>query len=287
VGGQPAAIYDCAVAAPPIESRPPSINLAGRRTGAPSSALLSHVSQFIAEYDDLRSAHDELQNKHTQVGADREQISARLGKASDELTTALATIEHLTKALGERDHTIESQRNEFSAEIGAVREALFAAKQKDLEETEALKTEMDALFSRYQQVCEDHRTAQALCADHEAKNRSLAAMNDRLLAEALENALAADNERQRLVDEINELRANAEDTARAAEAMIAAARSEPSVRLASAEEIEVARTQIGGQRWDLLPSEGAGDVVVETLESLGASTQLPGKPPTRFSKAGK
>src|SRR5262249_44705624 len=114
--------------------------------------------------------------------------------------------------------------------MGAVREAVFAAKQKDLEETEALKTEMDAQFRRYQLVGEDHRSAQALCADHEARNRSLAAMNDRLLAEALENALAADNERQRLVDEINELRANAEDTARAAESMIAAARSEPSVR---------------------------------------------------------
>ena len=247
--------------------------------------LEERVVELVAiqqERDDLlKSSRDECEQVRHHLDLcmnDLRSIQTDLGRVNGEYENALATIERLNKAIAERDHEIAVQCDQFSAELETRREALRCGDRSHSEERVVLETELASVGARYDRLSEEHRAAESSCAELQARNRALSAAQEQLEAQYRTRLESEQFERQKLAEELLELRANSEETTRVAEELLSAALNLPSAPIASAEELEAARVQMEQLRDGIAESEYLNRVMAETLESVGIQVSFPSRP---------
>ena len=115
-----------------------------------------------------------------QAAVERETDADPANIPSDDLVTARTEIDRLTEQLA-RCH----------GELNTV-----------IREGAIFKSELAALRDRYQRLCDEHRSAESLCAGLAAENQQLLSAQERLMAESKQRSEARNSYSQELLDRL-------------------------------------------------------------------------------------
>jgi hypothetical protein len=199
-----------------------------------------------------------------------------LGRLVCQYELAQAEVEQLSTIVKEREDALATQRNQLSAELDNLRAALVATEQNAALESEALKTELANLTAEHRQVREEHESTKTLCAALEARQQESAVSRERLLAEQREQLANAQIERQRLIDEVLELRTSEGELTRVTTDLISTAQNYPRVPVASLEELEAARIEAERLQQAIELSKYICRVVAESSDRISVNAMSQG-----------
>jgi hypothetical protein len=110
-------IYD-GVTSEPGESNATEINASSLPTGTAGGSLMDQVARFVVSFNELRSAHRQLQADHDGVRDQRDNIRDALEKATDELTVIHAALGPIAP---DDVASLASDRETLSAELRILR----------------------------------------------------------------------------------------------------------------------------------------------------------------------
>ncbi len=234
--------------------------------------LREHLEQTQTDLSTARQEREQTSHQLELCKNDFASLQADLARLNSEQQNALETIGRLTNTIAERDQTVFSQRDRFDAELESTRGALSSAEETLGAERERLTTELASLGVRYDQLRQEHRSAEVLCANLQSRNAELGAAQVRLASE-YQSALEVERtKQQQLAEEITQLRLDAEQAARAATELMSTAVNSPIKRLFSAEESEAAGITV---KDGLDNSERVDRMTSDSLASMGIHQRWP------------
>ena len=230
-GAKPTPVCDGVPSALPVSPEQTDVSPASRGTKAAHWTLLNQLNQFITAHEELRAAHDQLRAERDELRGDRDRVSARLYDATSELYA----LKEVRVALVAAEAELGRLRQEFEK----TQEAFRVSERSNADEIEALKTELASSTTRFDRLSQEHRSFQSLCVDLQSKNDELVAAQQQLEIMYRERLESEQVLRKQLTEELLELRADCEETARLAQQCISAGLNVPTAPLAS-EELEAA-----------------------------------------------
>ena len=237
-----------------------------------NSMLTRSRQQLEQSQHELAAAREERERAIHQLDLCKNDLSAvqiERDQLVCEQQVALKSIAQLTETLADRDRAIAIERDQLRAEVETTKDKLGAALQSLRDECEMLKIKLSSIGDDNDRLREQHRFVEQLYAKAQARNDELVAAENRLQAEHSARLQIEQIKYQELLEELAELRANSEETDRLAEELISSALDQPSVRLASAEELEAARAHVTHLKLELAHAEDTNRALAETLESVG------------------
>ena len=124
--------------------------------------------------------------------------------------------------LAKRNSALRDQRDQLAAQVESHRQALDHAKHVHAAMIESLEAELAALGERFGRLQDERWSARELCKQFQDRNLELTEARERLEA-TYQSMLAAERTKQaELAEQLNELRAKSEESARFAEQLISA-----------------------------------------------------------------
>ncbi len=219
---------------------------------------------------------DEHTNRQLELrNTDLASLIADLARLSGEQHTALQAIERLSMTVADRDRTICNLRRQLNGEMDRSRQSLARAEAMLRGERERLSSELRMTCAGEDRLFQDHESAEVEYWERQSTNAEPNVSHEQL---ATNTQLGLETERSlqlKLVEEIAQLRANAEETDELIEALASLTMSSPNPQPSLVEELDAAHIQCEKLKHQLDNSERVDRMTSDSRASVGIHQTWP------------
>jgi len=231
--------------------------------------LTEQIAQRDKDLNGARAERDLLTKQISQGDDDLEAARIEQGRLSIERKNVLKEVEQLRSALEGRDQAMRSATESLIAEVEGLRQALGLAEQTHRDDRDQLSAELTALGARHRQLQDQHEAAEQSSREYQDRNQELMEAHARLKSDYGSLLDSGRLQQERWTEQLRELRAHSDETARLAAPAPSEKLTPASSRPNADGELQAARDEVANLKRQLDESERFNRQISDVLGGIG------------------